>query len=129
MLISPKKKKNETPTLVYVAFPFRAPSRDLIERNILEAVEYGKHVLKHGMIPVVPHINSFAMFGFQGDDTDVVRFDDALLGSCDELWVCGDTISKGMYHEIEFATRSGIPIYYVKKEIYCVEEQKGGERV
>ena len=38
--------------------------------------------------------------------------DIALLSKCAELWVFGDTISKGMSIEIEKAKRKGQPIRY-----------------
>ena len=44
-----------------------------------------------------------------------------LLGLCDELWVFGDRISKGMAAEIEYAKKAYIPVRYfalVPREVY-----------
>jgi hypothetical protein len=45
-----------------------------------------------------------------------LAFGIALLDKCDELWVCGDVISRGMAAEIEEAKNIGIPIKYFSKQ-------------
>ena len=51
-------------------------------------------------------------------ERDLALFMDiVLLSKCAELWVFGDTISKGMSIEIERAKRKGQPIRYFTEDL------------
>ena len=39
-----------------------------------------------------------------------------LLGLCSEIWICGETISKGMRLELIYALSTGIPVRFVEEE-------------
>ena len=58
-------------------------------------------------IPVTPHLlyPQFMDDENQKERADVMHFNYVLLGKCNELWVFGDEISKGMAHEIGIAKK------------------------
>lgn len=65
-----------------------------------------------GYIPLAPHLY-FPQFMDDGNraERDLALFMDiVLLSRCDQLWVFGERISKGMSMEIEKAKRKGQPI-------------------
>jgi hypothetical protein len=54
------------------------------------------------------------------DDTErelAMFMDLVLLGNCEELWVFGNVISKGMGQEIEKAERKNMKIRYFSHEV------------
>jgi hypothetical protein len=96
--------------LVYIASPFAGDT----ECNIARAREYCRFAVSKGFIPLAPHLHYPQ---FMDDDDAGQRelglfFALILLGKCDELWVCGDTVSAGMSREIAKAKRRGMPIKY-----------------
>ena len=50
----------------------------------------------------------------------------ALLKACDELWYCGDGVTKDMVTEIVFAKEHNIPVRYVtRKELNLAQFKQG----
>lgn len=96
---------------VYVCSPLRGD----IENNIKKAHEYNNYVIECGFMPLAPHV----IFSKYFDDNIPERRELGLamglelLKRCDEIWVCGDTISKGMQGEIALARHLKIPTLYV----------------
>jgi hypothetical protein len=96
--------------LVYIASPFAGD----IELNIGNAKRFCQYAVSRGTIPLAPHLH-YPQFL---DDSDPksrklgLAFALTLLERCDELWVFGDTISRGMKAEISAAGRGNIPIRY-----------------
>lgn len=75
---------------------------------------YCRYAVDAGYIPIAPHL-LFPQFMNQADkqERDLALFmDTILLTKCDELWVFGETISKGMSIEIEKARRKDKPIRF-----------------
>ena len=78
------------------------------------ARRYCRYAVDAGYVPIAPHL-FFPQFM---DDTDehernlALFMDIVLLSKCAELWVFGDTISKGMSMEVEKAKRKGQLIRY-----------------
>ena len=95
-------------TVVYIAAPYRAKDNDGITRNIYQAIQYGKMAQREGYIPLVPHVNSLAIYGMRGNNTEVTRYDNTLLSKCDIMWVCTTSITKGMQAEIDFCHKHDI---------------------
>ena len=96
--------------LVYICSPLSGD----VERNQANARKYCRYAVDTGCIPIAPHLY-FPQF--MSDDTEKERnlamfMDIVLLSKCAELWVFGDTISRGMAMEIEKAKRKGQPIRY-----------------
>ena len=112
--VSKSEKARAYKPLVYIASPFAGD----ISANIANAKKYCKFAVRRNAIPVAPHL----LYPQFMDDSDTEQrklglfFALVLLGKCDELWVCGDTISRGMSAEIAKATKRGMPIRYFTTE-------------
>jgi len=94
--------------LVYVASPFAGET----EYNLSKARGYCRFAVSKGCIPLAPHL-LYPQFMDDGDKEERALglfFALVLLGKCDELWVFGEKISKGMAAEIAKAKRRSMPI-------------------
>lgn len=102
-----KPKKVYKP-LVYISSPFAGDT----ETNIKKAQEYCRFAVAQHCIPIAPHLH-YPQFM---DDNDRCErklglfFALVLLGKCDELWVFGDSITRGMMREIAKGKKRSIPI-------------------
>ena len=92
-----------------------SPLRGNIHENILKAKAYSRLVIKHGFLPIAPHIY---FTQFLNDEKPAERklglkMGRELLKLCEELWIFGnllDKISNGMASEITFARKHDIKI-------------------
>lgn len=97
--------------LVYICSPLRGD----MEKNIERAHEYCAYAAECGMIPLAPH----TIFTKYLDDQRPEQRERGLtmglelLKRCDEIWVCGSTISQGMKGEIDLAAEKNIPTLYI----------------
>ena len=94
--------------LVYVCSPLSGD----ISGNQENARRYCRFAVDSGCIPLAPHLY-FPQFMDDGSgaEHDLALFMDiVLLSKCDQMWVFGDRVSKGMSIEIEKAKRKGQPI-------------------
>ena len=94
--------------LIYVCSPLSGD----IAANQENARRYCRFAVDSGYIPLAPHLY-FPQFMDDGNraERDLALFMDiVLLSRCDQLWVFGERISKGMSMEIEKAKRKGQPI-------------------
>jgi len=101
--------------LVYICSPLSGA----VELNQENARRYCRFAVESGYIPLAPHIY-FTQFMYDriAKERELALFMDiVLLSKCSELWVFGDTISKGMAIEIEKAKRKGQPIRYFTNEL------------
>lgn len=101
--------------LVYICSPLSGA----VELNQEKARRYCRFAVDNGYIPLAPHIY-FTQFMDDriAKERELALFMDiVLLSKCSELWVFGDTISKGMAIEIEKAKRKGQPIRYFTNEL------------
>ena len=96
--------------LVYICSPLSGA----VEVNQENARRYCRFAVDSGYIPLAPHIYFTQFMNDRiAKERDLALFMDiVLLSKCSELWVFGDTISKGMAIEIEKAKRKGQPIRY-----------------
>ena len=96
--------------LVYICSPLSGA----VEDNQENARRYCRFAVDSGYIPLAPHIYFTQFMNDRiAKERDLALFMDiVLLSKCSELWVFGDTISKGMAIEIEKAKRKGQPIRY-----------------
>lgn len=110
MAIEREEKENRRRPLVFICSPFAGD----VERNLQNARLYCKYAVEQGAIPLAPHL----LYPQFLDDRDKaqcslgISFGLVLLGKCDELWVFGSTITKGMRVEIERAQARGIKIRF-----------------
>ncbi len=83
-----------------------------MERNQAEARRYCRFAIDSGAIPLAPHLYfpQFMNDSVPAERSLALFMDIVLLSKCAELWVFGETISKGMSIEIEKAKRKGQPI-------------------
>lgn len=104
--------------LIYICHPFRAKSSKEVQSNINKAIKYGRMALEMGKIPMIPHVNSAAIFGLRNDTFEanarVTDFDLEILRRCDGMWVCGDTMSEGMQKEMISCRKWDIPVRHVR---------------
>lgn len=107
------RKSRSFRPVVYICSPL---SGDL-EGNQEKAVRYCRFAVDAGYIPIAPHLY-FPQFMDDANprERDLALFMDiVLLTKCAELWVFGDTVSKGMSIEIEKARRKGQTIRYSRR--------------
>jgi hypothetical protein len=105
--------------LVYICSPYSGD----IDINVKKARTFCRFALEKNCIPLAPHL----LFPqFMDDDIPQERelamfMNMVLLGKCNELWVFGDTISKGMAQEIEKAKKRKQLIRYFNEKLQEVD--------
>ena len=88
--------------LVYICAPYSGA----VEENTKRAAAFAKYAYDKGNIPLTAHL----LFPFM-DDTDeedrriAIFMDIVLMGKCQEVWVFGNEIPRGMRIEIEKAKK------------------------
>lgn len=105
--------------LVYICSPYSGD----IDINVKKARAFCRFALEKNCIPLAPHL----LFPqFMDDDISQERelamfMNMVLLGKCNELWVFGDTISKGMAEEIAKAKKRKQLIRYFNEKLQEVD--------
>ena len=99
--------------LVYICAPFNGA----VKENVLKATQFAEFAFNCGCIPLTPHL----LFPFMDDSNEKERdlaifMDIILMGKCQEVWVLGDVISRGMSIEIEKAKKRRQPVRYFNKD-------------
>lgn len=103
-----------------------APLAGNIGENLQNVKKYTEYALRCGTAPVVPHFYALCL----NDDNPVERSigmkaGQSLLWFCDEMWVFGDVISKGMQKEIDFCKIMNIRIRYITEDM--IRKKLGGK--
>ena len=99
---------------VYIASPYRG-DREHNEAFARSAMAYA---IGEGYAPVAPHL----LYPQVLDDANPVEraigtvLAKSLLTVCEELWLCGDTITEGMEAEWQLAREMQIPVRCVPEE-------------
>lgn len=112
-----KEQERKRPKMVYVISPYAGNVR----ANVANAIDYCRYVIAEGYMPVASHLLYPQMLN---DDIPEERalgtsFGMALLSGCQEAWVFGEHISKGMGAELDECKKLHIPIRYLKEEDYA----------
>lgn len=105
--------------LVYICSPFSGD----IEINNKRTREFCRFALDKGNIPLAPHL-LFPQFMDDNNEQErdlAIFMDIILMGKCQEVWVLGDVISRGMSIEIEKAKKRRQPVRYFNKDFKEVE--------
>ena len=105
--------------LVYICSPFSGD----IKNNNKRTRAFCRFALDKGNIPLAPHL-MFPQFMNDKDEKErelAIFMDIILMGKCQEVWVLGDVISRGMSIEIEKAKKRRQPIRYFNKDFEEVE--------
>ena len=96
-----------------------SPYRGNIEENTKKAVFTARVICNCGYIPVVPHLY-FPQFLNDDDQFERIKgieYGIELMKGCDQLWLIGPEISKGMECELEVAKKIRIPVILYDKEL------------
>lgn len=94
--------------MIFVSSPYAGD----VEKNIKFAKQACHYVITTGNAFLCPHL----LYPQVLDDVNPeerslgMKMAKQLLSACDELWVFGDRISRGMFEEIEYARRYYIPL-------------------
>lgn len=104
--------------LVYICAPFNGA----VKENVIKATQFAEFAFNCGCIPLTPHL----LFPFMDDSNEKERdlaifMDIILMGKCQEVWVLGDVISRGMSIEIEKAKKRRQPVRYFNKDFKEVD--------
>ena len=80
--------------IVYICSPYAGD----VEKNVEAAQRYSRFAVDKGYIPIAPHLY-FPQFMSDENPQErnlAIFMDIVLLSKCVELWVFGETITKGM---------------------------------
>lgn len=89
-----------------------SPYKGDVIGNTERARRYARHVAVCGYCPVFPHL-FFSQFLDDNDPEERIQgitLGVELMKVCDEVWIYGTHISKGMAYELEEARKLGIPV-------------------
>ena len=106
--------------LVYVCSPY---SGDTVS-NGRKAMDFCRFAVGRGVIPLAPHL-LYPRFMDENNPADRelgLFFGLVLLTKCEQVWVFGDRISRGMSREIAKAESKGIPVRYFTGDCEEVEQ-------
>ena len=101
--------------LVYICSPYAGDT----ETNVNMAEVYSRCAVRNACIPLAPHLlfPQFMDDGVPAERGIALFMGLVLLTKCEQVWVFGDTISKGMAAEIEKAEKKHIPVRYFTEEL------------
>ena len=100
--------------LVYICSPYAGN----IENNVRFARAACLYAAEHGYAPVAVHLLFPAILddAIPAQRKIGIRMGQRVMASCDEPWICGERISRGMSSEIAEAERLGIPVRSLSTE-------------
>lgn len=107
--------------LVYICSPYAGEA----ERNVEMARVYSRFAVRNACIPLASHL-LYPQFMDDGDPAErslALFMGLVLLSKCEQVWVFGNTISKGMAAEIEKAEKKHIPVRYFTEELEEVSKR------
>ena len=105
--------------LVYICSPYSGDT----EGNAKKAIRYSRFAVDNGAIPLAPHL-LLPLFMNEETERELALFMDmVLLGRCEEVWVFGNVISKGMRAEIDRANKKNKPVRYFTDELTEKEDK------
>jgi hypothetical protein len=109
------------PRKAYICSPCRSDTSLGIQRNIKAARVYMFYAYIYlSVVPKAPHTYLPLLLDDNNEDERKIalQFGSRLLENCDELLVCGDTISAGMKNEILEAFDLGLTIRMFHRHTY-----------
>ena len=104
--------RNKDSPIAYICSPYSGDTG----RNTLAARRYSRFATDRGYIALAPHLLLPQYISEEKERELAISIDIRFLDLCQELWVCGDTISEGMKREIAHAETAGIPVRYIREE-------------
>jgi hypothetical protein len=97
-LLSRTYLQPERPKHIYVCSPYGGK-----EENYYAAVEYARKVWDAGHIPMAPHLEWHTVIDEGTEREQALAACAERIKLCDEMWVFGDHVSKGMARDIQVA--------------------------
>lgn len=95
--------------LIYIAGPFRAPTLFGLTQNVSSAEQWGLEVALNGHMPVIPHANTWKMYGSAPEEV-FLEGTKLLLTKCDgAIFIPGWAVSSGSVGEHELCQDLKIP--------------------
>ena len=92
--------------LVYIAHPLSGNW----DTNIAASRRWVRAALDVGVAPVAPYLMTEGILHEPEDREAGLLLDEAFIDRCDELWLCGETVSAGMEREAARARAVPIPV-------------------
>ncbi len=104
------REHQQQKTIVHIYHPYAGDT----EGNTQRARLYSRYAALRGAIPVASHLlyPQFLRDDVREEREIGMECGMTLLALCDEIWVFGEHISKGMAAEIEYAKKAYIPVRY-----------------
>ena len=105
--------------LVYVCSPYRADSKEEIERNVNYAIGCSEFTISQARVPLAPHLLYTRFLNDEVADDRIIGMICAgtLLRRCDEIWVFGEYgVSEGMREEFRESRRLSMPYRLFKED-------------
>ena len=100
--------------LVYISHPVSGD----VQANLSNAGKWIKWASRlQGIVPIAPYFQSVVAFSEHDPDEREEGFQHGLkvLQYCQEMWVCGGVISRGMQREIDAALGWNTPVVYLEE--------------
>ncbi len=98
---------------VYICSPLGGD----VEHNLENARRYTKYALMCGTAPVVPHFYAECLDDGNPKDREIsLAAGLSLLWFCDEMWIFGNEVTKGMAAELQFCKNLRIKIRAVQED-------------
>lgn len=113
---------------VYVAGPYTAPTDELIEQNVKNALHAGEQLADAGFWPIIPHLSHFWHQKFPRHYEFWMQLDFALVRDCDALLRLEGS-SKGADREVELADSLGIPVFHAIPDAVTYYETGAGRNI
>lgn len=108
---------DEDPIIVYVAGPYRAPTKAGRECNIQKAAEAAKAVWRAGAAAICPHMNSAHFDGVAPEERFLTAYL-YIVDMCDAVFATrGWHHSPGSRDEVAKAELCGVPVVYSIREL------------
>ena len=98
---------------VYICSPL---GKD-IKENLRKVRRYTKYALTCGTAPVVPHFYAECLDDSNPQEREIGKTAGlSLLWFCDEMWIFGDEITKGMAAEIQFCRNLNVKTRKIREQ-------------
>jgi hypothetical protein len=95
------------PRVVYIAHKLRGKDRAEFTENVADAARYCAIAARAGIAPIAPYVCLDLGDAFHDDnphDRNLgLAIDLLALDRCDEIWLCGPVLSRGMSIELDHA--------------------------
>ena len=94
-----------------------APLGGNTEENLKKVRRYTEYALRCGTAPVVPHFYAECLDDAKPAEREMgISAGLALLWFCDEMWIFGDEVTKGMAAEIRFCKSLNVKTRKIREQ-------------